>query len=503
MHLSSYLSKQQAKELIIEFVCTTLLTLTLLFLCNMMNSPYQTLKNIYAAKAFCAFAAYLLFLQRPRILNYQTALVTALYLPIALAYRARFHEHADLFNRDKVVVWIVYFLLLILTDMYVNKKVNPFQNMNKPLLFIYGFMTISMIFYRNNSTMPIILFMIFVVYLIPLTASNWNRIFQQVGNAWIISFIIVLIQSLRLNPSVAENGRWYGCFINIGDFGLFLSCVFIILVFRLYRSKKRTGFVSFGFIIHALLFLCLLWVILRVSTITMFIGILFSAIMFFILFTKNGTYKETLFRLSVAVTAIVVVLCLGLICLKAIATNADKEYWQQMLYEGNVLIKPLANIITRAFYMFEEPITFADSGIFPPYSVINYLDLFASGRISIIKLFAEQFTFTGSPSDGIQVGTYYAYNAHNTYVQSITEYGYIAGGAHIVWLLACTITSVRHFINTKKSSNLFLCLWMAMTLGVLTGECARLYTPVIFFTLFLTYPLIVNIPSKKKPVTKH
>lgn len=500
MNLDLFKDKRKTKEFIIEILCTVCLVFSLMHLCNMMNAPYQTRKDIYAAKAILAFAIYLLFIQRPRILNYQTAIVTLLYFPIGYGYRCRYAMSPDLFEHDKVVAWIVYIVLLILVDMYVYKKVQPLQHINKPFLCVYGFMTLSMIYFRNGSTMPSLLLLMLVFYLIPLNTAKWNRILNQVGNAWIISFFIVLFQSVRENMEVSELGRWYGCFVNIGDFGLFLGGVVAILTFRLFRAFRRTGFCSIPFILYAVAWLPLLWTILRVSTITLYIGMFFILIMFFILFTPNGTGKEALFRLFTAVTVLVVICCLGLLLLKSIALHADKEYWYLQLHEGNALIKPIANIVMRAFYMFEEPITFSDCGIFKPDSVINYLDLFTSGRLSIIKMFSEQFSFTGTVIGGIDVGSYFAYNAHNTYVQTLVEYGYIAGGAQILWLLYMAVASVCRFLRAKKFNDLFMCLWMAMVLGVLTGECARLYTPIIFFTLFLSYPLIINIPNRKKPL---
>ncbi len=498
MNLDLFKDKKKTKEFIIEILCTVCLVFTLQLLISMLNATYQSHKSIYAAKAFFAFAVYLLFIQRPHILNYQTAIATLLYIPIGYAYRSRFIESPNLFNRDKVVVWIVYILLIIIVDMYVYGKVNSLQKMNKPLLFLYGFMTLSMMFYRNTSTMPLLLLLMFVVYLIPLSNAKWNRVFNQLGNAWIISFVIILIQSVTSNFAVSELGRWYGCFVNIGDFGLFLGGVFVILTFRIFKILKRSGMHSVSMILYAILALPLLWTILRVSTITLYIGILFVFIMFFVLFTKHGTGKEALGRLFTALTFIVVLCCLGLVILKTIAMNADKNYWYDMLHNGNAFIKPVANIVMRAFYMFEDPITFSDCGIFKPDSVINYLDLFTSGRLSIIKVFSEHFSFTGTSINGVQVGSYYAYNAHNTYVQVLVEYGYIAGGAHIIWLLSLTFISVRRFMHSKKYNDLFMCLWMAMVLGLLTGEYARLYSPVIFATLFFSYPLMVNIPNKKK-----
>lgn len=488
------------KEIAFEIACTTCLVLTLLLLCDMGNAISQGQKNIFAAKAILTLAIYMLFIQRPRLFNWQTLAVSLLYLPIGYAYRMRYSMAPDLFNRDKVVVWIVWVALLIVTDMYVYKKVNPLQKFNTKALAIYALMTITMTFYRNNRTLPAILILMFVFYLIPLNRFQWKRIINQFCNAWLITFIIILFRSLKNNPEVNTGegfGRWYGDFVNIGDFGLFMACVTVVFLYKLYQTQKRSGFISIPYALHLLFLIPIIWTILRVSTITMYIGIACIFVMIYILITKNGQARETVKRFIGVIMGLFALIIIGLAILKALSYT-DIDYWQQVLLEGNAFQKPIATIIHRAHYMFDDPGTFANCGIFEPDSFINYLDLFSSGRLSIIKTFSEYFNFIGNTSDGLQVGEYFAYNAHNAYAQVIYEYGYIGGGFFIVWLVYSTVASMLQFIRTRKSIKLFLCMWMAMTLGVLMGERVNLYTPIIMMTLMITYPIMINIPEKSK-----
>lgn len=165
------------------------------------------------------------------------------------------------------------------------------------------------------------------------------------------------------------------------------------------------------------------------------------------------------------------------------------------MLEGNVFIKPIADIVDRAHYMFDETRTFSDSGIFAPDSFINYVDLFTSGRLSIIKVFSEYFNFTGNPSMGLQVGEYFAHNTHNTYSQVIFDYGYIGGGLFIIWLLYCMGASVGQYLKKKQVSQVFVCAWVAMLLGILLGESVNLYYPIMVMTVLVIYPLIVKVEN--------
>ncbi len=479
-------------EYAINVICIFLLARMLTMLCFMDNSLYQTQKNVHASHAFLFLALFMFIKQRVRLVNWQSLIASLLYWPIAYFYRIRYIDSSDLFNRDKVVVWIVWIALLIIIDMAVYKKVNPLQKFHPIALSIYGAMTFFLIFYRNWRTYPIILILVFLFYLIPMEKKQWNSIVNQFCISWIIAFYYMLYRSLKYNPAVNANGRWYGEFVNIGDFGIFTACTVAVILFQIYQSKKRFGRKSIPYAIYCICILPVIWTVFRVSTITMFIGIGCIFLMGFVLLRKDTSLKAVLVRLAGVLLGISALVFVGLLLLKALA-NTDAEYWENILRNGNAFIKPFANIIHRAHYMFGETRTFSDSGVFHPDSLINYLDLFASGRLSICALFAEKFNYIGNASEGIQVGTYYAYNAHNTYVQMLYEYGYAGGGLYILWMLYLTGASMAQYRKEKKLVKVFPALWLAMALGVQLGEYSNLYSPLLVMTLVIIYPLMIRI----------
>lgn len=476
-------------ENIISIAC---LTCMLIFLCNMCNEMYETLKNIWAARAFLMFTLFMCILQKVKLLNWQTLVASLLYWPIAWQYRVRYLIAPDYFNRDRVVVWIVWLALLIVVDMFVYKKVNPLSKINPTFLFVYALMSVTMVFYRNNRTQPIIFALFFLFYLIPLNQQKWERVVNQVCCSWLIAFFIMLYRSLKNNPEVSPSvGRWYGDFLNIGDFGLFVACTVTILLFKLYQIRQSAGRKNLPYVFCILCLLPVVWTVFRVSTITMFIGILFLFLMGYVLLSGKSTPRHALLRCLSVGMAICVIGVVGFLSLYLLS-KTDKAYWKQIMFEGNTFLKPLANLIHRAHYMFDETRTFANSDVFAPGSLINYIDLFTSGRLAIIVTFAKNITFAGGPAPGLQVGDYYAYSAHNTYIQILYQYGLFGGGCFIFWLLYSTIASAKLYLKQHKTTQILLCIWMAITLGVFLGEAVTLYVPIVISTLLLTYPLMIK-----------
>ena len=488
------------KELIISILGIYCLLMTMIYLIDGQNQLYQTLKDIWYAKAFFMFAAFMVVIQRVRFFNWQSLVVSALYWPFGYMYREARGFAPDLFNRDKVVVWIVWLFLMIVVDMFVYKKHTPLEKFNKNGLAVFAAMTTFLIFYRNGRNYPIVLVMAMIFYLIPMGAKKWSHVVNQFCYAHLAAFAVMLYRSLLNNPEVDPySGRWYGDFLNIGDFGLFLGQVVAVVLYKLYLIKKEKGRKNIEYIFWMISLLPVMWAVFRVSTITCYIGIIFIFLMGFVAIRKEVTIKNALFRLVSVTIGVIVAGIAGFLALKGLA-NLDIDYWDYMLLEGNVFVKTFANLVHRAHYMFNETRTFAECGIFDPDSIVNYVDLFTSGRLSIIKVFSEYFNFTGNPSTGYYVGEYFAHNTHNTYSQLIFDYGYIGGGLFIIWLLYSMVASVVGYIKEKQHNMVFVCIWMAMLLGILLGESASLYYPIMVMTVLVMYPLIVKVEKKNEEV---
>lgn len=483
------------KEIVVGMIGIAFLSGTIVCLCNAQNEIYQTLKDIQYAKAFFCLSAFLFVTQRVRLFNWQSLVASILYLPLGYMYRVTNEFAPDLFNRDKVVAYVVWILILIAVDMAVYKKYTPLEKFNKYVLSIYALTAIFMMFYRNGRKHPIVFVIGFMFYLIPLGKKGWEKVQEQFCYAWLVSFAIMLGRSVVRNIEVAYNGRWYGDFLNIGDFGLFLGCVATVILYKLYQIRRDKGRKNIEYLLWLLVLPVCAWAVLRVCTVTLFIGLILLLLMGYIVVRKEVNYKEVFIRLAIVVVGVAIVLIVGYLLLRYISENADEAYWSTMLREGNTIMKPIASFVCRAKYMFLEGYTVAKGEVFEPNTVMNSIDLFTSGRLSIIKVFSEGFNFTGNPSNGFWIGDYFAYNTHNTYSQLVYEYGYLGGGLFIFLLVFVLALAVRRFVSEKDAKTVFACVWMAMLLGLLMGESANLYFPVMTSTLIVFYPILVKLEN--------
>ena len=159
------------KELIISILGIYCLLMTMIYLIDGQNQLYQTLKDIWYAKAFFMFAAFMVVIQRVRFFNWQSLVVSALYWPFGYMYREARGFAPDLFNRDKVVVWIVWLFLMIVVDMFVYKKHTPLEKFNKNGLAVFAAMTTFLIFYRNGRNYPIVLVMAMIFYFVRIALN--------------------------------------------------------------------------------------------------------------------------------------------------------------------------------------------------------------------------------------------------------------------------------------------------------------------------------------------
>ncbi len=488
--------KRKYIEYMLDILGMICLSYVILFFVDMSNEVYQTLRNIYAAKAIFMFAAFMFIIQRVRLFNWQSLVSTLIYLPLGYMYRNRYIMAPDYFERDKIVVCIVWLLLMIAVDMAVYKKVNVQQNMNGAALTIFVLMTVFITFYRNGRTYPFIFFVMFLFYLIPLSLERWKRILYQSCGAWILSFVRLLIRSFKVNPGLADNGRWYGCFMNIGDFGVFVGAVIMIILYLLYVSKHKYGRKSIPYAAGWILLLVAVWTAARICTLTMFVGIACAVFVSFVIMPRKDKVRYIVFRAVLVILSLVVIVMGGFWLLRTIA-NLDQDYWTKILKEGNTFVKPFADLVRRAHVVFDKPVTYGDSNIFEIGSTLNYIDLITSGRLSIMKAFSEYFNFTGNTSFGVEVGTYHAFSAHNTYAQMIFEYGYIGGGLFFVWFGSFLVFGAKKYLRERSSEMLLICLWAGILIGVFLGEYVMIYSAVMFMAFFLNYPLIVNLTSEE------
>ncbi len=131
------ISKERFFELFRFFIYIFCSVGILMHLLEYDNSIYQTSKDTQNMYAMLFFLILALTAQRAVILNWQTLLVTVLYIPIAF-YQARTFiafapDLSEYVILEKIVIWLA---LVLVTDMVVTRRARSLKETNIPIVAI-------------------------------------------------------------------------------------------------------------------------------------------------------------------------------------------------------------------------------------------------------------------------------------------------------------------------------------------------------------------------------
>lgn len=486
-------------NILLQVAYAVLLGYVIVNISDSSQEVYQSWKDVESSKALLVFAVFMCLVQKVKLLNWQTVVYSVIYWPLGIWFLKThmYGETIEMIYENRV--WFYWILGLVIVDMLVYHKANKIADFKQSSLLIYLAMAIFMLTFRNGRGDPLALILpMFVFYMIPFSKAEWSKILNGFCNGWLVAFVIIMYRSVTLNPYAG--GRWYGSFVNIGAFGMFLGCVFAVAFYRILQSKEKYGRKSIAYVASWIWFGATVVVMLLVNTRTMWVGVGCMLIVYAVFAGKEKSAKQLWGRVGYIAIALVILMIVGIIAIK-LASGVDPEKLRATV-TNRYLLAPLEYFVTSA-----RSVSNRVSEQMTPFNslwdnIYIYLNEFSSDRIAIWLEFAKLFSFTGNPSAGVQVGTYFATNAHNQYVQVVYEYGFLGGGCWLLWMAYSTIKGIKDYCKTWKTEQYLVVLWMFMVLGLLLGEMANFFYPGMFATLILLYPQMVCMKESVEPGRK-
>lgn len=473
------------KKIITNILYIVLPTITIIYQCEYNDAMYQSDKDIATAKALLAFMIYLFIVAKVKLFNWPSLLATIALVPIHFKYRSIYIESPDILGIINFNVWTQWLALMILIEIILNFRKDKLKKINWVSFALYVLIIITMTITRHGRTEPLLLVWPFLLSaFIERTKEENENLIYRLCDSWLLSFAYIMIKSFIENPY--QGDRYYGCFVNIGAFGVFLGGVFAIALFRVVDARIRWGRKNIKYALIFLWFLLVIAAMWIVDTRTLACGIILSVSFMFILTGKDR--KSRLKRMGVVLALIA--LFVGLFAvLIAVMKNLDEEFWKEASTRGG-LLGPVYFFVQRILYMFDKTTSF-NNKIVDPKSLFNILDKFTSGRLLLSKLFFEQSTLMGTIGEGIKVRKYYAFNAHNAYIHAIYLYG-IGGVSMIIYLIYSAVVAVRGYLKEHSVKWLFVISVLPMTLGLMLGEVLNFYYAVLFLTFIALRPVIIK-----------
>ncbi len=480
--LSTYINKFSSTK--IWYYIENILVVGLLFYCiksltDYDNVYYQTWKNAAAAKAILAFTCIVFIIRKVKLLNWQSLIATLLFGVFALERLHFWADSEDILNAVKPQLAAEWLSLMIIIDMILYKNVNNlFKGVNY-LAILYVLMTIGMIWRRHDRMDPIVLiFPLFLFALVKMDEEKSDWFMRRFIDGWFISFVYVVTRSFIENPY--NHRRYYGYFLNIGQFGIYMICCLVVSIAAIIYCKTKYKRKSIHYLFSVIWLLAICYMLCIINTRTIMTGLLFSLAYLYLYARKDISTKAIVFR-WIKLSVFTLILTVGIIIsFKICATISDE--W--IVDHSNGILSPIVINIDKL-----HMIANTEDGAQFNSKIITYLDLISSYRISIIRKYSEYFNYDGNGSIGVLVdgydkwgNVYWAYGAHNTYVQFLVEYGYISFIELILLILLSLVIQTRNYIKKNNSIILLISsLWLASMLGAWLGESDTFFFPITFF----------------------
>lgn len=484
-------SREQINKLILKILIIVAMTATVFLATFFINVYYTTLQNIFSRAMLCSFALVLLLLRKPQIFHYSNLIYSVLCFGFGLWYILERQFGVHIVWGNSLLVGMIWLYGLFIIDLIRNRNLKSLRELNWKLLAVFALMALAMNYCRNERNMQLILLFPFgFFYLMRLTKDDWDNLIQGLQCGFFLAFAWVMIKSLANVPYTGS--RYYGWFINIGEFGIFLSCAFVMAIFTIYQAKEKYGRKNVLYIGGWLWLFCVSASLLMVSTRTAYVTIV-ALILLIVMpgIVKWYLKKDTLGKVScwVALAILIALLAGGIMLIM----NTDNDVLMKLT--SNSFINGKIMRIKEVIYYSIKPETFASTTCFENNRILNVIDKFTSGRVSIAYTYLQEMDMLGHSISSLMVGVYPAMNTHCTYVQMPYDYGILSGILFFVWLVVLLFTSMK---REYRLNNRIVTLWIVMAFFVNLGETEWWAYPPLFFLLLIQYPIISGISKAEE-----
>ena len=440
------------------------------------NVYYQTWKNEAAAKAILAFTAIVFIIRKVKLLNWQSLVATLLFGAVVFERLHFWADAEDILNAVKPQLVAEWLSLMIIIDMILYKNINNlFKGVNY-LAILYILMTFGMIWRRHDRMDPIVL--VFPMLLFALVKMEKDRIewlYNRFIDSWFISFIYVIARSFIENPY--KGFRYYGYFLNIGYFGVYMVCCLVVAISALVYTKNTSGRKNIKYIIAIIWIISLSYMLWIINTRTILVGLVFCLIFHF-LFIRKKVDRKIIIKRALILGAIILISSILFVFLAKLSVNISNE-WINKYYKGT--FSPVVYLVMN---MRGIGRIINDNTIGLWNKIYQIVDTLSSSRLSIAKEYSQSFSYDGNGSIGVLIeeDDYWAYGAHNTYIQFCIEYGYLTIVEILSIFILALANSIKLYIrNNNRNYTVLFILWFAAMFGVWFGESCTLFYPITFW----------------------
>lgn len=420
-----------------------------------VNARFQIMEKVYVCFGLAFFALILWVMQKVKLFNWQSLLLT-----IAFGVYAYFYIKIDgQGGENRLLVFSElsyrYLIMILLADIAITRRIRTNQKFI-PWAFALLCVTSVLTFVNNGSALaPLVNVFVIAACFLPVGAKEWNKVTEGMFFGGLIAFIIFTIFSYVGDPLIIERGDYY---YSRPDVASFLGLALVLAVFGLIFFKEKHGRFSFPYNLSIAWIIGIAVLAYAKNAFGFLPGIVLAGMLLIIFGVKKYDAKSVLIRVAIAIGACVLVAAGTFVYIRFLTPNPPSSF-------GGVVKNATGNRI----------------------------ELWDS-----VKIMMNWYTHPISPDgDGI-----YFLNMRMQYLSYLYEYGIIIGVLNILLMLVMGVTSIIQYVKTGRSRFLLAMIAIFMLLGVWFNANTGMTAPLGFAALLSIYPLVVDVKGGKKRVKK-
>ena len=452
----------------------------------------------YSRLAMIFFLGVVWSLQRVKLFNWQSLVLSLAFAPYAV-----FYPLVDGKTSTNVMIIVVelitrWMLLMLLADIAINKKIRQNQRFHS---LPFAILCVTAVFSMMNGKggfAPVIFCYFLIMCFITVSAKEWEKLTDCMIFSGMLTFAVVTVFSFTGNPMMIIPRDFY---MFTDDIGQFYALCLALATYAMLRFAKKYGHLSFPYFLSIFWIIATVVMILNKGTTGIIPGVLLMFFVIFLFGPKMGRFPFSLVRPFIVLCIVAAIVVGNIVFFNTIvADNFDTS-----AFAAGVMKSPLQYFANVA----EELIGKVDmvhrggggyGKIIQPKTFAAYLNVFLDSRIGIFFETIGALNWDGHILVGVNADSF-VMATKNQYIQYLYEFGYFGGALNILFYVSLWITSVVLFVKQRKERFLLPLLLGGMTLGVWINVSSGIFYPLVFFYVLSLYPVLVDL-NPGKPLKK-
>ena len=460
--------------------------------------PFETMGIFFIHMALAFFGAILWVMQRVKLFNWQSLLITVGYGVYAFFYRMT--DGTDPTTAMAITAELVsgWLFVMLLTDIAVTGRIRANKKFFSWTFALLVLTVILTLIDRNGSFTPVVGIYFVLLCFIPINGNEWKKVLTGLFIGGFLMFVAVSVFSYIGDPIFRNTEEI--TYMTKADLSQFYAPILALAIYGIFHAKEKDGRFSPRYVFFAGWTLLIVIMTFIKGCTSGFAGILLTLFVIVLFAYKMKPLPKFFIRMGITL-AVVALLCGGIyFWAKKVSTPGfNAENFEDTVTKGPLsYMGDVSDDISNAVYGVQFGSGYVD-GVIKPNTPGALFNLMTGSRVDILPMITPMLGWWGHVISASGDNSFIL-SIRNQYLQYLYEFGFFTGGLNILLFLVMWVVAIIRFVKTSRARYLFPVIVIAMTLGTWINVSSGVLYPLGFIAMLSMLPVLVDLKStKKKP----